>query len=48
MAQHGSVFREPVNRAKHLRKDALRAVCLMVGKLLNVDTLLFRVRLQML
>ena len=39
-SQLGPVFCEPVNRGEHFRKDALRADCLMVGKLRNVDTLL--------
>ena len=40
MAQLRPVLREPVDRGKHFSKDALRAKCLIVGKLRNVNTLL--------
>jgi hypothetical protein len=42
MAQLHPVLREPVDRGKHFGEDALRAECLIVGKLPNVDTLLLR------
>jgi hypothetical protein len=42
MAQLGPVFREPVDRGKHFRKDPFCAERLIVGKVCYVDTLLFR------